>query len=291
LFYRSFYAFAYFGFAIWLAKVLSRGFYRVRLGAFDESGLEHVDPEATVVFVMNHRSNMDYVLVTEGPGDALAAAAAGFDTIGIRGASLAGKVAAEIVTHLRGMAKRKRTKGPFDPGFDPPHTTVHTGLMHGGTALNIVPKDCYFDFEFRHLPEDDPEELLGEVRAFVETKLLPEMHAIDPATGVRFEQISQIPGLDMKDDDPLTQLVMALSGANSTGKVAFGTDVGVGNHGTNALEFVYMHEAGMSPEDCLKTATINAADLIGEYRPDLLILVGGHRPKMAALSRPRLEMT
>ena len=57
-------AFVYFGFAIWLAKVLSRGFYRVRLGAFDEAGLEHVDPEATVVFVMNHRSNMDYVLVT-----------------------------------------------------------------------------------------------------------------------------------------------------------------------------------------------------------------------------------
>ncbi|MFN3461298.1 MAG: acetylornithine deacetylase [Oceanibaculum sp.] len=135
--------------------------------------------------------------------------------------------AAEIVTYLRGMARRKRTEGPFDPGFDPPHTTVHTGLMHGGTALNIVPKDCYFDFEFRHLPEDDPEELLGEVREFVETKLLPEMHAIDPATGVRFEQISQIPGLDMKDDDPLTQLVMALSGANSTGKVAFGTEAGL----------------------------------------------------------------
>ncbi|HCQ64850.1 MAG TPA: glycerol-3-phosphate acyltransferase [Rhodobacteraceae bacterium] len=57
-------AFAYFSFAIWLAKVLSRGFYRVRLGAFDEAGLEHVDPEASVVFVMNHRSNMDYVLVT-----------------------------------------------------------------------------------------------------------------------------------------------------------------------------------------------------------------------------------
>ncbi len=57
-------AFAYFGFAIWLAKLLSRGFYRVRLGAFDEAGLEKVDPEATVVFVMNHRSNMDYVLVT-----------------------------------------------------------------------------------------------------------------------------------------------------------------------------------------------------------------------------------
>ncbi|MFG0314533.1 MAG: amidohydrolase family protein, partial [Phycisphaerales bacterium] len=40
-------------------------------------------------------------------------------------------------------------------------------------------------------------------------------------------------------------------------------DVGVGAHGTNALEFVYMHEAGMSPEDCLISATINAATLIG----------------------------
>jgi acetylornithine deacetylase len=135
--------------------------------------------------------------------------------------------AAEIVAYLRGMAKRKREQGPFDPGFDPPHTTVHTGLMHGGTALNIVPKDCYFDFEFRHLPADDPEALLGEVREFVAAKLLPEMHSIDPATGVRFEHISQIPGLDMKDDDPLTQLVMALSGANSTGKVAFGTEAGL----------------------------------------------------------------
>ncbi len=57
-------AFVYFGLAIWLAKKLSRGFYRVRLGAFDEAGLEDVDPEATVVFVINHRSNMDYVLVT-----------------------------------------------------------------------------------------------------------------------------------------------------------------------------------------------------------------------------------
>ena len=45
--------------------------------------------------------------------------------------------------------------------------------------------------------------------------------------------------------------------------IAFGTDVGVGAHGTNAQEFIYMHEAGMSNEDCLISATINAAKLIG----------------------------
>ncbi|MCK8483000.1 1-acyl-sn-glycerol-3-phosphate acyltransferase [Aliiroseovarius sp. S2029] len=55
---------AYFGFGIGVAKLLSRSFYRVRLGAFDEARLKEIDPESTIVFVMNHRSNMDYVLVT-----------------------------------------------------------------------------------------------------------------------------------------------------------------------------------------------------------------------------------
>lgn len=60
----AFSATAYFGFAIRLARFLSRSFYRVRLGYFDEAALSQLDKDATVIFVMNHRSNMDYVLVT-----------------------------------------------------------------------------------------------------------------------------------------------------------------------------------------------------------------------------------
>lgn len=60
----SFSALGYFGFAIRAAKWLSKALYRVRLGYIDEKALEAIDPEAAVVFVMNHRSNMDYVLVT-----------------------------------------------------------------------------------------------------------------------------------------------------------------------------------------------------------------------------------
>ncbi len=60
----SFSASAYFGVAIRLARFFSRALYRVRLGNYDEAGLKDLDPDATVVFVMNHRSNMDYVLVT-----------------------------------------------------------------------------------------------------------------------------------------------------------------------------------------------------------------------------------
>ncbi|MBE1283280.1 MAG: glycerol-3-phosphate acyltransferase [Rhodobacteraceae bacterium] len=60
----SFSAFAYFGLAIRLARLLSNSLYRVRLGHVDNEALRQIDPETTVVFVMNHRSNMDYVLVT-----------------------------------------------------------------------------------------------------------------------------------------------------------------------------------------------------------------------------------
>jgi len=60
----SFSASAYFGFAIRVARFLSNSLYRVRLGYHDEQTLRTIDPNATVVFVMNHRSNMDYVLVT-----------------------------------------------------------------------------------------------------------------------------------------------------------------------------------------------------------------------------------
>lgn len=59
----SFSAWAYFSFAIRAARFLSNALYRVRM-VHQDAGLTDVDPEATVVFVMNHRSNMDYVLVT-----------------------------------------------------------------------------------------------------------------------------------------------------------------------------------------------------------------------------------
>ncbi len=57
-------AFAYFGFAARAARWVSQSLYRVRLGLLDEKAMAAVDPDSTVVFVINHRSNMDYVLVT-----------------------------------------------------------------------------------------------------------------------------------------------------------------------------------------------------------------------------------
>jgi glycerol-3-phosphate O-acyltransferase len=59
----AFNAYLYFRLGIWLARRLARNLYRVRLGHADEAALAAIAEEATVVFVMNHRSNMDYVLI------------------------------------------------------------------------------------------------------------------------------------------------------------------------------------------------------------------------------------
>ncbi|MGA8548628.1 MAG: M20/M25/M40 family metallo-hydrolase, partial [Stellaceae bacterium] len=88
-------------------------------------------------------------------------------------------------------------------------------------------KDCAFDFEFRLLPGEDPETGIGELRAFAENRLLPEMRAIRPEAAIEFEELSAFPGLDTADDAEITRLVASLTGANATAKVSFGTEGGL----------------------------------------------------------------
>jgi acetylornithine deacetylase len=135
--------------------------------------------------------------------------------------------AAEAIAFLRRMGRRFAAEGPFDHDYDVPHTTVHTGVIQGGTALNIVPKDCHFDFEFRHLPVQDPEALYGEFMRFVEGELLPQMRKVAPETGFGFEPLSTLPGLDTSEEAEITTLAKGLTLANGTTKIAFGTEGGL----------------------------------------------------------------
>jgi acetylornithine deacetylase len=135
--------------------------------------------------------------------------------------------AARVVGYLADMAARKAAEGPFDNDFDVPYTTVHTGTIEGGTQLNIVPGHCRFEFEFRYLPQDDPDRLLAEVQRYAESELAPAMQAVDPATGFSWEQMAGFPGLDLAPGAEVIELAKALSGGNATGKVAFGTEAGL----------------------------------------------------------------
>jgi glycerol-3-phosphate O-acyltransferase len=60
----AFNAYMYFRIGYWLGKNLSRALYRVRVGYTDDAALNAIPDSATVVFVANHRSNMDYVVAS-----------------------------------------------------------------------------------------------------------------------------------------------------------------------------------------------------------------------------------
>ena len=134
------------------------------------------------------------------------------------------EAAAEAVAFLKSMARRHRDEGPYDRSFDIAHTTVHTGVIRGGTALNIVPHECTFDFEFRHLPGDDPDQLLAEFKQYVAARIEPEMRAVRPDTGFTIAPLSVLPVLDINPEAEVVGLAQELSGNSDIGKVSFATE-------------------------------------------------------------------
>jgi len=88
----------------------------------------------------------------------------------------------------------------------------------------VIPHECVFDFEFRHLPGDDPERLLREFKHYVRTRLEPEMCAIHPGSGFVIEPLSDIPMLDTGPETEVVGLAQEFCGCHEIGKVSFGTE-------------------------------------------------------------------
>ena len=135
--------------------------------------------------------------------------------------------AAKLVVYVRHLADRMRELETRDHAFDVPFTTLQTGVIKGGTAANIVPRDCEVHFEFRYLPGVDPDALEREIKDYAERVLLPEMRAVDPATAIAFETKAEIPGLDMAERDGLTDLAKSLARNQTVSKVAYATEAGL----------------------------------------------------------------
>ncbi len=135
--------------------------------------------------------------------------------------------AAEAISFVSAEARRFAAEGPFEQGFDPPHTTTHVGTIQGGTILNIIPERCEFVMEWRAIPGQDPHALAARLRDHVARSIEPAMHAVDPSTGFTFEIIGDIPGMGLPEAHDLASLVKQLTGFNSTGKVSYGTEGGI----------------------------------------------------------------
>ena len=136
------------------------------------------------------------------------------------------EAAARVVSHLADMADDWRARGPFYPGFEAPFTTAAVGVIAGGIADNVVPEDCHFHYEFREVPGADVDALQAAVTARA-AALEPAMHAVDPATGFRFDTICSMPSFQAQADDPAVKLVQQLLATRQTTLVGFGTEAGL----------------------------------------------------------------
>jgi acetylornithine deacetylase len=134
--------------------------------------------------------------------------------------------AAEAIAYVATEARRFASEGPFEDGFDPPHTTIHVGTVQGGTILNIIPERAEFVMEWRNIPADDCQREMERLRAHVARTIEPAMHAVSADTGFSYEMLVNMPGMSLTPEHALATLVKQLTGSNSTGKVSYGTEAG-----------------------------------------------------------------
>ena len=135
--------------------------------------------------------------------------------------------ASELIVYIRQLAREKEKNGPFDKDYEVPYTTLHTGVIQGGTALNIVPNFCQFDFEIRHLYEEDPQHLLDKIEAYTRDHLETEMRSIAADTGFDFETLATYPGLLTDPGIEFVSYVKQLLDNDAHSKVTFGTEGGL----------------------------------------------------------------
>jgi acetylornithine deacetylase len=135
--------------------------------------------------------------------------------------------AARIIEQLRMIGKQRRSAAT-DSGFEPPWTTVQVGLIEGGTAVNILPSECSFLWEYRALPSEDPEEIIQRIEEFVRNEVLPDLREFAPDAQVATESIARVPPLMPDPQARCENWLRQLPGVRpgGPGEVSFATEAG-----------------------------------------------------------------
>jgi acetylornithine deacetylase len=134
--------------------------------------------------------------------------------------------AARLITFLDDLNRRRQRETPPDPDFEPSYTTVHVGVVKGGTAINIISRQCEFVWDIRNIPSDDPQTIIDAFNAYCRQEIEPAMQAIAPACGVHTKIFANAPALKHEPDSPAMQLAQALTGTDHAGKAPYAAEAG-----------------------------------------------------------------
>jgi acetylornithine deacetylase len=135
-------------------------------------------------------------------------------------------IAGEVLAEINRLRREIEARGDASGRFDPPYSTVHVGVIEGGTAKNIIPRRCSFAWETRLLPDADPAEVPARVAAFAKS-LEPAMRAVAADTGIDTTTVNTVPSLAPQKDSPAELLALHLTKSNDTFAVSYCTEAGL----------------------------------------------------------------
>ena len=135
-------------------------------------------------------------------------------------------VAGELLGEISRIREDLTARGDPSHRFNPPYSTIHVGVIEGGTAKNIVPRRCSFQWETRLLPLADPAEVPTRFEKYA-ASLEPAMKKIAGDSGINNQQTNIVPGLAPEDNSPAEHLALHLAGANGTHAVSYCTEAGL----------------------------------------------------------------
>ena len=134
-------------------------------------------------------------------------------------------IAADIVSEI-GRLARAYEEGPLDPRFTPPYSTLHVGMIRGGTARNILARECVFHWEFRGLPGVTTASAMARVQAFVDDVATPRLTRFVSGPAIETVIEVDVPPLAAVPGSAAEQLALRLTRSNQTIAVSFATEAG-----------------------------------------------------------------
>jgi len=135
-------------------------------------------------------------------------------------------VAGEVIHAINQLRHEIIAAGDPTGRFDPPYSTIHVGLINGGTAKNIIPRHCEFQWETRLLPTADRTLVPARLEA-LRLRLEPEMKAVAQDVGISTSVINEVPGLRPEEGSPAESLALHAANANATHAVSYCTEAGL----------------------------------------------------------------
>lgn len=133
-------------------------------------------------------------------------------------------IAARLISFIDDMMAENRANADPACRFEPPYSTLHVGVVNGGTALNIIARQCTFVWDIRCVPGDDWRQYYQRLQAYADT-LLPAMKAVSPETGISYEILADAPPLQ-DEGGPAQELVYELCGHRHNGVVPYAAEAG-----------------------------------------------------------------